>query len=625
MFLSSCLLLVPMILATEIEVQNNYYVIKIENETLNTLRSIEVIGDSLEQLNLYDLSLNRIADFAFDNVGHIKILNLSNNSLRWLWENTFTNLMNLEQLYLPYNKIFSLRRPFAVLSNLKVLDLSNNLITHLRASDFYGLTKSCVIALRGDAIFGMSTELFKNRIRTLNNPEVDNTHHLSDKDMYSHESVIRIKICFNGTKLISAENYTEGEKLAIGCSTDTVYGGGVLFLGSLGIAEFQKGWYKLENSPINHIDLSSNKITRLTSEMLNDLPERISIVSLGRNNILRLEKGIIANEHLREIHFSYDSIIEIEDEVFINTNLTTLTLSHNYLADTKFIATLPPTLTKIELDYNKITEISRESFLKLNKLQDLVLSENYITEIHRDSLHGLLGLKKLHLMNNRMRKIEAGSFKDLTALEVLHLEFNYITKLEPGVLADLRNIKKIFLGWNRLSNLTRDSLINLPDSLEVLDLQSNALENLKAGTFLNSPKYELLLNNNYIRYIENGSFNLPHLQNLVLSYNFLSVIDNGKFRDLKNLQNLRLEFNKITRIEKGAFENLRNLCQLFISDNPIKRLENDTLLGLLQENGCYVELNKVPIEVIDGGVFGSSVNSYFDRLSNSNNSLLKVL
>ena len=626
MFLSSCLLLVPRILATEIEVQIDNYVIKFENDTQNTLKRIEVIGDPSEELNLSGLSLEAINMNAFENIHHIKILNLSINSLSLLWENMFTSLTNLEQLHLSHNNIRYLTKPFVGLSNLKILDLSNNLIMNFRTSDFFGLTKSCVILLKGTInIDTISTELFENKSRKSNSFGEDNSHHFSDDDTYYCGTPIYIKICINDTKLISAEHYTKGEKLASGCGILVSHGDGVLSLSLLSIAEFQKGWYKIRDSSIHQIDLSSNHITRLTSEMLNDLPESISIVSIAHNNIERLEKGIIVNKHLREIRFTFDSIIAIEDDVFTNTNLTTLILSHNQLTDTKFAAMLPLTLTKIDLEYNEIAEISSHSFSKLSRLEHLVLNENYITEIHRDSLHGLSGLEDLSLMNSKLKKIEAGSFEALTALEVLNLKFNYITELESGVFADLKNIKKIFLGWNRLSNLTKDSFIDLPDSLEVLDLQFNALGNLKAGTFVNSPKYKLLLNNNNIENIEDGAFDLPHLQMLVLTHNLLSVINRGMFHGLKNLQNLWVDRNNIARIEEGAFENSRTLCRLFLSQNPIKRLENGTLYGLLQEQGCYVEVNYVPIEIIYGGVFARSVDSSFDGLPETNNTLLKLL
>ena len=620
MFLSSCLLLVPMILATEIEVHINNYVIKVERDDLKTLKTIEVIGDPSEkhqrreELNFSEWDLHAINNNVFDNVTHIKILNLSYNLLPRLLENTFANLTNLEQLNLSHNHIETLEKPFVGLCNLKVLDLSNNPIQKLQTSDFFGLTKSCVILLKGDLINTMSTKLFEDESRTVNFLEENEAHRLLDENIDFYESYNRIKICINGTKLISVEDYTEGEKLAIGCNADRSYAGGVLSLDSLSIVELHKGWYKLGDSPIHQIDLSFNNVTHVTSQMLNDLPERISRVTIGHNNIKRLEKGIIVNLHLREISLTQNSIVEIEDDVFINTNLTTLTLSYNQLADTKFVATLPSTLTKIDLEYNEIAEISRESFSKLNKLEYLGLKENNIMMIHKDSLRGLSGLKHLNLMNNRLEKIEAGSFEDLTALEVLNLESNNITELESGLFADLKNIKEIVLGSNSLSNLTRVSLINLPDSLEVLDLQWNDLKILKSGTFVNTPKYKLLLNNNLISTIEAGSFDLPHLQHLVLSNNYLTVIDTGRFQGLKNLQSLRLDVNFIRRIEKGAFETLGNLCELDMSYNSIGRLKNGVFHGLLQEAGCYVELKHVPIEMIHGGVFASNVSSSSDRL-----------
>ena len=608
MFLWTCLILVPMILATTIKVHINNYVVTINDYFLNNLESIQVIGDSPEELNLSGLSLETIDDKAFENVTHIKILNLSNNSFQLLRENMFASLTNLEQLNLSHNNMFYFSKTFVGLSNLKVLDLSNTMIMDLKPSEFFGLSKSCVILLEGTInLCTMSTEVFENESRTANISEVDDTK----MDTYHRGRSLQIKICLNDTKLISSEYYTEDEKLESDCGIVRSHSDGVLFLGLLRIAEFQKGWYQLQDSSIHHIDLSSNHITRLTSEILNDLPENIRIVNLA-HNIIRLEKAVIVNEHLREIRFTFNSIFEIEDDVFINTNLTTLTLSHNQLNNTKFAATLPSTLTKIELQYNKIVKISRESFSKLSELEVLMLNENYIAEIHKDSLRGLRNLKDLSLAQNKLNKIETSYFEDLTALEVLDLKSNFISELNIGVFADLKKIKKIFLGWNLLRNLTRYSLIALPNSLEVLDLQNNGLENLKADTFVNSPKYELLLNNNSIANVEDGSFNLPYLQNLDLTYNSLSVIDSGKLQGLKNLERLWLGHNNITRIEKGAFENLGSLCELVVSYNPIKKLENGTLHGLLKGNECYVELIQVPIEIIHGGVFARSVDSPYD-------------
>ena len=578
MLLSSCLLLVPMILATGIEAQTNNYVVKYDGPFMNLLKGIEVISDPSEKLNLSGLNLEHIYDDAFKNVSYIKILNLSNNELFWPWRaDTFTSLTNLEQLDLSRNRIDVLRMSFAGLSNLKVLNLSNNLIKNLEARIFSGLTKSCVILLRGNHIYTMSTELFDDKSGTVIPPGEDDTDYYNDQVPPSLEPKSDIKICIDKDTLLSVEHYTEGEKLPSVCFIKEYYGDSILNLSLSDIEEFQKGWYKTGDLPIQTINLDSTLITNLTSEMFNDLPESITSVNVGFNDIVRLEKGIIVNQHLRKIDFMFNAIIEIENEVFINTNITTLKLSMNELTDTKFATTLPPTITELDLSLNRIAEISPESF--------------------RSSI----------------------------ALKVLRLDYNGITQLELGVFANLKNIKEISLIKNEIHSVTRDSSINLPDSLEVLNLRSNKLTNLKAGTFVNSPKHKLLLNNNQITNIEDGSFNLPHLQELDLRDNHLSVIDSGELKGLKNLRNLRLEYNYIMKIEEGTFKNLKSLCKLTMPVYPMKILENRTLHRLVQTEGCDFVVTDVPIEMIHGSVLTRRVNCSFNRLSESNNPLLKVL
>ena len=623
MFLLSYLLLIPVILVNGKDLKIDGYSIQIKKDVSDekSLASIEVDDDPSKKLNLSGLALGGIYDRAFRNLSNLTDLDLSKNSLKTLKKNLFTSLGSLESLNLSHNNLYLSDNIFVGLINLKVLDLSNNKIKNLEAGYFFGLTESCVIWLKGNIYFNtMSTKIFEENQR-LPHISICKGPNYSDSSEYIYSlNIPHIKICIDDTKLISVEHHTKDEELASGCKK-LPSPRGVLFLNESRIAEFQKGWYKLRDLPIHEIDLSSNYITRFTSEMLNDLPESISIVNLANNKIKNLKNGVLVNEHLREIHFMSNYITEIEEDTFINTNLTTLSLVLNRLMDTKFAVTLPPTLTNIDLQANVITEIPNESFSKLNNLEVLILSNNHIVEIHRDSLHGLSGLRVLSLSNNKLIKIEASYLKTLEALEILDLNSNEISELDSGVFADLKNIKTIDLSWNSLRNVT-NSLTSLPDSLKILDLQHNSLKNLKAGTFVNSPKSELLLSYNKIANIEDGSFNLPNLDYLGLAHNYLTVIYSGMLQGLKNVRSLRLEENNITRIEKCTFENFVSLCKLIISDNPIKTLENGTLYGLLKNNECNVQLKGVPIEMVYGGVFSSCHNSSFDRLSESNNTLL---
>ena len=269
---------------------------------------------------------------------------------------------------------------------------------------FFGLSTSCVILLKDNNIIIMSTEIIEHKSCPRDIP-VDAVS--LDNDTYP--SYV-IKVCINDTKLISAKNYTEGEKLASSC---TIVSNNFSDLRLLRIVEFQKGWYQLRDLHTYLIYLRYNNIARSTSEMFNDLPESITEVYLSGNKTTRLEKEIIVNVHLRIIDFGYNFVIEIEDDVFIKTNLTELYLDSNKLKDTKFSPTLPPTFATLYLQSNEIDEIFPESFSKLNKLRSLYLDFNNITVIHRDSLCGLSSLTYLSLEPNKIQKIEAFSFRNL--------------------------------------------------------------------------------------------------------------------------------------------------------------------------------------------------------------------
>ena len=602
MYLLGILLLVPIILTTGKEVQINNYVIQFSNEDPTIVKSIRVSGDLSKVLDLSRLGITDFKDNAFENVGHIKKLIVSYNSISELQHTSFGNLPNLEYLDLSYNNITTMKKPFAHLSNLNNLDLTKNQILNLTASNFFGLTESCLISLKDNNISFMSSELFENKSYPI---------HSIENQRYKREVSLptflpRIEVCIVETKLISVEPYTVGKKLASGCTT-RYHADGVLRLNTSCIATLQEGWYKLGNLPMHYIDLSSSDITHLTREMFNDLPENVRSVNLVNNHIVRLEKDIIVNEHLREMNFYDNFMNEIEANVFINTKLTILKLGRNRLRSTKFVATLPSTLTKLDLYSNGISKIYPESFSKLKKLKTLMLKNNYIRVIYRASFRGLTGLEKLHLSENKMQSIEVGSFEDLKNLRYIDLDHNNFISLDLSLFAGLNLLKSIFANYNKLRQVMGDTSIGFSHTCIDLFLENNEFRILKPSTFpYNFPICSLFLNNNSIVNIENGTFNKPNLRFIQMQHNFLDLVDNGMFQGSKSLSQLDLSRNSITRIEKGAFENSGNLCILVLSGNPIEELENGALYGLEKSENCGVFIQDVPIEEIRGGVFDKS-------------------
>ena len=166
----------------------------------------------------------------------------------------------------------------------------------------------------------------------------------------SLEKDIRVKICKKKGNVKYLGVLNKNESLSCDCSeVEIIHNIGVLSLQQLGISTFKVGWYQLEDLPIRLINLRGNNIVRLTSKMLNDLPDTITTVNLADNKIERLEKGTIECQHLKYVNFKGNFISEIEEDALNKTNLTTLVIDGNRLKDTKFMTTLLSNLEKINL------------------------------------------------------------------------------------------------------------------------------------------------------------------------------------------------------------------------------------------------------------------------------------
>ena len=93
---------------------------------------------------------------------NLEILSLSNNLIIDLYENAFTNLSNLKQLYLDENKIESLNKNvFSSLKSLEILSICNNLIKDLDENVFSNLTKLKKLYLYENIIKSLNSRVFK--------------------------------------------------------------------------------------------------------------------------------------------------------------------------------------------------------------------------------------------------------------------------------------------------------------------------------------------------------------------------------------------------------------------------------------------------------------------------------
>ncbi|XP_054710141.1 peroxidasin-like [Uloborus diversus] len=135
---------------------------------------------------------------------------------------------------------------------------------------------------------------------------------------------------------------------------------------------------------------------------------------------------------------------------------------------------VPPETTILDLRFNKIREVKRDSFKNLKKLNTILLNNNHITKIEDEAFRGLGELRYLYLYKNRIKTIAGTAFKGLKKVEQLYIHFNKIEKFEPETFSDLPALERLFLHNNKLSKIPYGAFKKLK-SLRRLRLDSNAL------------------------------------------------------------------------------------------------------------------------------------------------------
>uniref|UniRef100_A0A3Q3WIP5 Ig-like domain-containing protein n=1 Tax=Mola mola TaxID=94237 RepID=A0A3Q3WIP5_MOLML len=181
------------------------------------------------------------------------------------------------------------------------------------------------------------------------------------------------------------------------------------------------------------------------------------------------------------------------------------------------------------------------------------------------------------------------------------------------------NITSLSLVHNRISELLMHQLEPFV-SLETLDLTSNSISDLKAGSFPMMQLKYLNLSNNKISVLEPGCFEnisssllvlklnrnrlavlpprvfrLPQLQFLEIKRNKIKIVDSLTFKGMDSLKSLKMQRNGITKLMDGAFFGLNNIEELELEHNNLTEVNKGWLYGLRMLRVLRVSQNAVGI------------------------------
>uniref|UniRef100_A0A182YPU4 Uncharacterized protein n=1 Tax=Anopheles stephensi TaxID=30069 RepID=A0A182YPU4_ANOST len=434
---------------------------------LSSLRSLSV-------LMLQDNLLTALADRSFVGLGSLKVLNMSSNKLVALPPETFQSTRELRQIYLQNNSL-SVLAPGMLegLDRLEILDLSYNELTSewVKRNTFAGMKRLVVLEIAHNALTKIDRHVFRELYSLqILNLEANQIESIADNAFSDLKNLVALTLSHNRLKRIEQHHFSE------------------LYV-------------------LNQLYIESNMIESMHGRALENLTN-LNDLNLNDNRLTEIPEGLGKLRFLKSLDLGKNRISAVSNASFEGLEQ----------------------LLGLRLVENRITNISRDAFVTLSSLHVLNLASNQIRHIDQSAFSSNPTIRAIRLDNNDLEDI-SGVFTSLPALVFLNVSDNQIRLFdyshfpvslewldmhqnnitELGNYYDLNNlqIKMLDVSFNRLTSVDAKCI---PDSIETLFLNNNALEEVAAGTFLSKRSLEkVVLYGNYLRKLEIGALALTRV------------------------------------------------------------------------------------------------------------------
>ncbi|CAI5718491.1 hypothetical protein KXD40_000149 [Peronospora effusa] len=291
------------------------------------------------------------------------------------------------------------------------------------------------------------------------------------------------------------------------------------------------------------------------------------------DEIFRLYELLDEDEHswecavLRKLDLSYNEIAELPSQVETLKYLISFKMRHNHLQQLPLALWNLETLTSLDLSNNKLEGCLSEQLGKLYKLRELGLEGNMLTKLP-DSIGELVHLEVLRVENNQLRTFPS-TIGRLRNLKTLSAHSNQITDL-PLSFGLLTGLLTLDMSKNRLVTMG-DALPELV-SIKYIDLRQNKLEVFPTLPKNNTCLDQLFLGFNMLREIPDDI-----ILNVMESITVLDVRDNklqhlsDRIPQLYRLKTLDVTNNDLHDLPAGLGY-LKHLDHLLVEGNPLRSI-----------------------------------------------------
>jgi Leucine-rich repeat (LRR) protein len=238
--------------------------------------------------------------------------------------------------------------------------------------------------------------------------------------------------------------------------------------------------------------LQYNEISEVHEQAFDGLYNLIYL-DLSHNKILKIPSKMIQNnEKLNFLYLNHNDI-SISGPFLISTTLSVLDISFckiTFLPHDAFIGT--PSITKLKINNNHITEFEMYAFRGLRKLEVLSAGNNLIKDLDSNLFVGLDELKYLDFSNNSLSVISPQLFENNRKLRYLFLKSNTLSVPHSGPILISDSLAHLDISFCNITSMPPQAFIHL-NNLTSLRMIGNPLRNMDTKTMQPLKKLQVVL------------------------------------------------------------------------------------------------------------------------------------
>lgn len=537
---------------------------------------IDIISDnsfsSLYNLHTLDLSYNRLKYldvFTLNGLYVISNLQLSYNSIYSIHSDAFKNCSSVQDLTLEGNNLSHVPNALRSLQFLKSLNLNNNSMHELSNESFLELKQLRRLTLSLNQMGNLTKgtfkhmpslktiDLSKNQIQSLEHGIFDDVETLNKIDL-SDNQLMDINGLFMNLKSLMTLNVSRNkifwfDYAVIPAELDAldIHSNEIEALGN---------YYELEATlQLRQLDVSYNLISEISQ---NSFPNGIERLKINNNRISNVNQfTFMAKANLTHVNMANNKIQTLDINTFrLNPNALKKPLPEFAIAGNPFFC-----------------DCNMEWLQHMNKLDGsnqyphIIDMDRVMCKLSFTRHNSYLPLSKSQT-SDFLCKYRSHCFALCHCCEFDACDCEMVCPDNCTCYSDQT--------WNtNIVDCSSQGFSSMPSviPMDVTDLylDGNDINQLTSHTFIGRKNMRIIfLNDSNIHVINNRTFNgLLTLRILHLENNFITTLHGFEFETLVHLEELYLSNNKISFIANTTFQNLKSLTHLYLDNNFIMEFQ----------------------------------------------------